>query len=229
MNIALKGAMPEALMIRSAPSHPASGIEMLPLDPSASAPKQNLKQQHAALAATWEAAPPQGSPARNVSVAKSVTVIVTLAGINFLNTMGLKILAAGCLLLILAAVADLVGAKLMWLAGSYLCVVCTLANWCPNHLFPHPRWHRHLSLVALADRQGFLPHIIMGTAGNVAAAWLVSRVKVQTLGVGRHLGRCPDPHGRGRHRAMEAQEERHGRGKRTRGGGGHAGLHSAGP
>ncbi|KAK6224859.1 major facilitator superfamily transporter [Colletotrichum tabaci] len=154
MNIALKEAMPEALMVRSAPSHPASEIEMLPLNPSASAPKENPLKQHAALAPTWEAAPPQGSPARNVSVAKSVTVIVTLAGINFLNTMGSGILiaalpriaedvgldeslvlwpaavyslAAGCLLLIFGAVADVVGAKLMWLTGSYLCVVFTVA------------------------------------------------------------------------------------------------------
>ncbi|KAL2883977.1 hypothetical protein SGCOL_000615 [Colletotrichum sp. CLE4] len=36
-------------------------------------------------------------------------------------------LAAGCLLLIFGADADVVGAKLMWLTGSYLCVVFTVA------------------------------------------------------------------------------------------------------
>lgn len=35
---------------------------------------------------------------------------------------------------------------------------------------------------ALQSSLRFLPHVIMGTAVNVAAAWLVSRVKVQTLG-----------------------------------------------
>ncbi|KAK1990997.1 MFS general substrate transporter [Colletotrichum falcatum] len=76
------------------------------------------------------------SPSRNVSVTKSVTVIVTLAGINFLNTMRESLMlwpaavysfAAGCLLPIFGAVADVVGAKLMWVAGSYLCIVFTAA------------------------------------------------------------------------------------------------------
>ncbi|PWY90095.1 puromycin resistance protein pur8 [Aspergillus heteromorphus CBS 117.55] len=93
-------------------------------------------------------------PIRAVSTAKGVTVIVTLAGVSFLNTMGSGILiaalpriaqdigipdglilwpaavyalAAGCLLLIFGAVADIIGAKLLWVTGSFLYVVLTLA------------------------------------------------------------------------------------------------------
>lgn len=89
-----------------------------------------------------------------VSKTRGVTVIVTLAGISFLNTMGSGILiaalpriakdvglseglmlwpaavyalSAGCLLLIFGAVADVIGAKLMWVTGSYLFIVFTLA------------------------------------------------------------------------------------------------------
>lgn len=89
-----------------------------------------------------------------ISKAKGVTVIVTLAGISFLNTMGSGILiaalpriakdtglsdglilwpaavyalAAGCLLLIFGAAADAIGAKLVWIVGSYLFVVFTIA------------------------------------------------------------------------------------------------------
>ncbi|EFR04782.1 puromycin resistance protein pur8 [Nannizzia gypsea CBS 118893] len=89
-----------------------------------------------------------------ISKAKGATVIITLAGISFLNTMGSGILiaalpriakdvglseslilwpaavyalAAGCLLLIFGAVADVIGAKLMWVVGSYLFVIFSLA------------------------------------------------------------------------------------------------------
>lgn len=89
-----------------------------------------------------------------VSKAKGVTVIMTLAGISFLNTMGSGILiaalpriaqdvglsdglilwpaavyalAAGCLLLIFGAAADAIGAKLVWVVGSFLYVVFTIA------------------------------------------------------------------------------------------------------
>ena len=89
-----------------------------------------------------------------VSKAKGITVIITLAGVNFLNTMGSGILiaalpriakdvglsqslilwpaavyalAAGCLLLIFGAVADIIGAKLMWVTGSFLFVIFTTA------------------------------------------------------------------------------------------------------
>ncbi|KAK7415852.1 hypothetical protein QQZ08_012223 [Neonectria magnoliae] len=84
---------------------------------------------------------------------RRVAVIATLAGISFLNTMGSGILiaalpriadelglteslilwpaavyalAAGCLLLIFGAVADVVGSKLMWLTGSFLFMAFTL-------------------------------------------------------------------------------------------------------
>ncbi|KAK1477963.1 major facilitator superfamily transporter [Colletotrichum abscissum] len=160
MNIALKDAMPEALLVHGAQKSPSSVMEMLPLKSPASISKQTTSSRKPSsppndeVPTATEAEPPQGSPSRNVSVAKSITVIVTLAGINFLNTMGSGILiaalpriaqdvgldeslilwpaavynlAAGCLLLIFGAVADVVGAKLMWLTGSYLCVVFTIA------------------------------------------------------------------------------------------------------
>ncbi|KAF5026993.1 hypothetical protein F66182_867 [Fusarium sp. NRRL 66182] len=89
-----------------------------------------------------------------ISRVRGVMVIVTLAGISFLNTMGSGILiaalpkiadevglsenlilwpaavyalAAGCLLLIFGAIADVIGAKLMWVTGSFLFVAFTLA------------------------------------------------------------------------------------------------------
>ncbi|KAK1731476.1 hypothetical protein CaCOL14_003675 [Colletotrichum acutatum] len=160
MNIALKDAMPEALLVQAAPNNPSSTMEMLPLKSPASISKHSTSSHKSnsppnnGFQTATDAEPPQGSPSRNVSVAKSITVIVTLAGINFLNTMGSGILiaalpriaqdvgldeslilwpaavynlAAGCLLLIFGAVADVVGAKLMWLTGSYLCVVFTVA------------------------------------------------------------------------------------------------------
>ncbi|EXF85584.1 major facilitator superfamily transporter [Colletotrichum fioriniae PJ7] len=160
MNIALKEAMPEALLVQGALDNPSSTIEMIPLKYPASTSKQNIPSHKPnsppinGNSTPTEPEPPQGLPSRNVSVAKSITVIITLAGINFLNTMGSGILiaalpriaqdvgldeslilwpaavynlAAGCLLLIFGAVADVVGAKLMWLTGSYLCVVFTVA------------------------------------------------------------------------------------------------------
>ncbi|KAK1701371.1 major facilitator superfamily transporter [Colletotrichum godetiae] len=161
MNIALKEAIPEALLIQGgAPNNPSSTMEMHPLKSPASTSKQSSSLQkpksppNDGIPTETEPEPPQGSSSRNVSIAKSITVIITLAGINFLNTMGSGILiaalpriaqdvgldeslilwpaavynlAAGCLLLIFGAVADVVGAKLMWLTGSYLCVVFTVA------------------------------------------------------------------------------------------------------
>ncbi|KAK0654778.1 major facilitator superfamily domain-containing protein [Cercophora newfieldiana] len=82
-----------------------------------------------------------------------ITIIATLAGISFLNTMGSGILiaalptiatevslpehlllwpaavyalAAGCLLLPLSAVADILGAKRLWVTGSFLFLAFTL-------------------------------------------------------------------------------------------------------
>lgn len=95
-------------------------------------------------------------PGREIQVSKTrgVLVIVTLAGISFLNTMGSGILiaalprigrevnlppalvlwpaavfalSAGCLLLIFGAAADAIGAKTVWVVGSYLFVVFTIA------------------------------------------------------------------------------------------------------
>ncbi|KAH9905432.1 major facilitator superfamily domain-containing protein [Xylariomycetidae sp. FL2044] len=89
-----------------------------------------------------------------VSKTRGVAVIVTLAGINFLNTMGSGILiaalpriasdidipdglilwpaavyalAAGCLLHIFGAIADVIGPKRMWVTGKFLFVVFTIA------------------------------------------------------------------------------------------------------
>ena len=99
---------------------------------------------------------PEPSPPtarRIVSRARAVTVIATLAGINFLNTMGSGILiaalpriatdtglsptlilwpaavyalAAGCLLLVFGAAADAVGAKHVWVTGAFLFAALTL-------------------------------------------------------------------------------------------------------
>ncbi|KAJ6445037.1 integral membrane protein [Purpureocillium lavendulum] len=96
---------------------------------------------------------PAAAEALSISKWRGITVIVTLAGVSFLNTMGSGILiaalpriadevglsealilwpaavyalAAGCLLLVFGAVADVIGAKLMWLTGSYLFVAFTL-------------------------------------------------------------------------------------------------------
>jgi MFS family permease len=96
----------------------------------------------------------QDAPSVQPTKLKSITVIATLAGMSFLNTMGSGILisalpriaqdvnlaegfllwpasvyalAAGCLLLIAGAVADVVGAKLVWITGSYVYVVFTVA------------------------------------------------------------------------------------------------------
>lgn len=109
---------------------------------------------------TWPEAPPasedfsEKNSRNNLPRLKSVTIIVTLAGISFLNTMGSGVLvsalpriaddiglqegfllwpasvyalAAGCLLLVFGAVADVVGAKLVWVTGSFLYVAFTVA------------------------------------------------------------------------------------------------------
>ncbi len=94
------------------------------------------------------------SPVISQSSMKKITIIVPLAGMSFLNTMGSGVLisalpriaedvglsegfllwpasvyalAAGCLLLIFGAVADVVGAKYVWVTGSFLYVVFTVA------------------------------------------------------------------------------------------------------
>ncbi|KAK7752844.1 hypothetical protein SLS62_005186 [Diatrype stigma] len=90
----------------------------------------------------------------SVSKARGVAIISTLAGINFLNTMGSGILiaalpriaadvdipdglilwpaavyalAAGCLLHVFGAIGDIVGAKVLWVTGSFLFVGFTVA------------------------------------------------------------------------------------------------------
>jgi MFS family permease len=100
-----------------------------------------------------EAAPEQLPPFQ-LSKVKSIFIIINLAGISFLNTMGSGVLisalpriaddvglapgyllwpasvyalAAGCLLLIFGVVADVIGAKLVWVTGSFLYVIFTVA------------------------------------------------------------------------------------------------------
>ncbi|CAO1606243.1 hypothetical protein XANCAGTX0491_009744 [Xanthoria calcicola] len=90
----------------------------------------------------------------DLSRLRSSAIIFNLAGVSFLNTLGSGLLtialprisqdigleehlllwpasvyalAAGCLLLIFGAVADVIGAKLVWVTGSFLYVVFTLA------------------------------------------------------------------------------------------------------
>ncbi|KAF2678693.1 MFS general substrate transporter [Lentithecium fluviatile CBS 122367] len=91
---------------------------------------------------------------RKLSTARRVSIIAILASLYVINTFGTGILvaalprvaldarlsealilwpiavynlAAGCLLLIFGAVADIIGTKLMWLTGTYLYIVFTLA------------------------------------------------------------------------------------------------------
>lgn len=146
-----------------------SDVEMRSLAPPAEPPptarpgltKRHTSQrrQYASNSASPETPPDSESlheqhPRNGMSIFKSITVIVTLAGISFLNTMGSGILisalpqiaddigldegfllwpasvyalAAGCLLLIFGSVADVIGAKLVWVTGSFLYVVFTVA------------------------------------------------------------------------------------------------------
>ena len=96
------------------------------------------------------------SPSKSIELSrcKSTLIVLTLAGVSFLNTLGSGLLtvalpriakdiglaenlllwpasvyalAAGCLLLVFGAVADVLGPKLVWVTGSFLYVVFTLA------------------------------------------------------------------------------------------------------
>lgn len=119
----------------------------------------SVKHQQTLNSASQEARQPsedlsEKHPRNKLPRLKSVTIIVTLAGISFLNTMGSGVLvsalpriaddigldegfllwpasvyalAAGCLLLVFGAVADVVGAKLVWVTGSFLYVAFTVA------------------------------------------------------------------------------------------------------
>lgn len=103
---------------------------------------------------SWSKNPGDGAPKMKVSKARGVAVIITLAGINFLNTMGSGILiaalpriasdldlpdelllwpaavyalAAGCLLHVFGSIADIIGVKKVWITGSFLFVAFTIA------------------------------------------------------------------------------------------------------
>lgn len=143
-----------------------SNVELLTLVPPPPIARPSLmkrqttgRQQYASNPTSPEAYQfPEGHPEQSsinqLSKMKSVTIIVTLAGISFLNTMGSGVLisalpriaddvgledgfllwpasvyalAAGCLLLIFGAIADVIGAKLVWVTGSFLYVIFTVA------------------------------------------------------------------------------------------------------
>ena len=140
-------------------------VELLPIIPPPAARPALVKryasaQQPLQNDSSTSGPPPPEEPSieersyEDLSKIKSFTVIVTLAGISFLNTMGSGILisalpriaddiglsegfllwpasvyalSAGCLLLIFGAVADVLGAKPVWVTGSFLYVVFTIA------------------------------------------------------------------------------------------------------
>ena len=135
--------------IPSSAAHPNPDIE-----PSSPEPPPLAAEQDAESPPLAEINDDRSSPLTSQTKMKKITVIVTLAGISFLNTMGSGVLisalpriaddvglaegfllwpasvyalSAGCLLLIFGAVADVVGAKLVWVTGSFLYVVFTVA------------------------------------------------------------------------------------------------------
>lgn len=158
--------------LTSAPKKYGSSIELLPLhaDEVQEVRRLSVHQRPeprtpgAAATTVLELPGAQSSPsaadsddadqALGISKARGVMVIITLAGVSFLNTMGSGILiaalprigrevdlpqslllwpaavfalSAGCLLLIFGAAADAIGAKLVWVTGSYLFVIFTIA------------------------------------------------------------------------------------------------------
>ena len=129
--------------------HTSRGQHYLPDQTFLGTPPTTPPESPQALEAAPETLPPF-----QISKAKSILIIVNLAGISFLNTMGSGVLisalpriaddlsldpgyllwpasvyalAAGCLLLVFGAVADVIGAKLVWVTGSFLYVVFTVA------------------------------------------------------------------------------------------------------
>lgn len=135
------------------PNEKFSDVE---LGPQADQPRvqRGTAEPEVAAAAIGPAEDAETTKVSKVSKPKGITVIVTLAGVSFLNTMGSGILiaalpriaedvglsqslilwpaavyalAAGCLLLIFGSLADVVGAKLMWVTGSFLYAIFTVA------------------------------------------------------------------------------------------------------
>ena len=118
-----------------------------------------IGQQHALVSTdiqALESSDIQAGPdfRHGLSRMKSLTIIICLAGISFLNTMGSGILisalpriaddiglseafllwpasvyalSAGCLLLVFGAVSDVLGAKFIWITGSFLYAIFTVA------------------------------------------------------------------------------------------------------
>jgi MFS family permease len=149
--------------------YPKLDTELQPLTPPTTPPpvtKPDLTKRHTSAGDPHvsSTSPPESPPLqeadldqrayKEISKLKSVSVIATLAGISFLNTMGSGILisalpriaddiglsegfllwpasvyalAAGCLLLIFGAVADVVGAKIVWVTGSFFYMIFTVA------------------------------------------------------------------------------------------------------
>ncbi|KAI4160664.1 MAG: hypothetical protein LQ342_005503 [Letrouitia transgressa] len=145
-----------------APNGSGSGIELPTLatssDPaSISNPAKEHQSKDEIQFTTGDSSsesPPSSIVEPNLSKLRSILIVVTLAGVSFLNTLGSGLLtialprisqdislaenlllwpasvyalAAGCLLLIFGAIADVVGAKLVWCTGSFLYIAFTLA------------------------------------------------------------------------------------------------------
>ncbi|KAL3468992.1 major facilitator superfamily domain-containing protein [Aspergillus californicus] len=97
---------------------------------------------------------PESSPDHPLSQAQAITAVIALTGVSFLNTMGSGILtvalprmaedlhlnheillwpaavyalAAGCTLLIFGSIADVIGDKRVWITGSIIFAILTLA------------------------------------------------------------------------------------------------------
>lgn len=136
-----------------------SNVELRQLSPSSEPPQvrdpaSSDVQSNGHLSVGLPLLQARNDERKDISRLKSITVIVTLSGINFLNTMGSGILisalpriaddiglsealllwpasvyalAAGCLLLIFGAVADVIGAKLVWITGSFFYLSFTVA------------------------------------------------------------------------------------------------------
>lgn len=146
-----------SLSAKAAPTQLIQNDEILSARPESSG--RPSSHTSARVQAVGDALPARSStdaatPQPHLSKVRGVTVIATLAGISFLNTMGSGILvaalpriakdvglsealmlwpaavyalAAGCLLLIFGAIADVIGAKLLWVTGSYLFIIFTIA------------------------------------------------------------------------------------------------------
>ena len=130
------------------------GPDNISIPPVPNMPDSTNTDQIELVNGTGDALNEENPPVAEISKVRAITVAITLSGISLLNTMGSGILisalpriardvnlpsylmlwpaavyalAAGCLLLIFGAVADVVGPKVMWITGSYLFTIFTVA------------------------------------------------------------------------------------------------------